>query len=130
MIQIGRSRRSLGHIEQCMEWHNHWEPDNLPSRMAPGAANQVKSGDIAYHGCEDNGHDLRRNTRHIGIFENTQEALKRLERVIPIRPANLLKVNLGRYSRDTTSEKTRMPTDLNRSDELRYEDAVAMFDRS
>ena len=128
--QIGNNLRSFDSIEHYLKYSNHWEFDNFLTRTVSGVANQVKFGDVGYNTYAKARHNLRCNFSYIGIYEKLQESLGRLEKIIPIRPKNLPRVNIGKYSRDTTSEEMRMLRALNRFDELLYEEAVTIFDRS
>lgn len=128
--QIGNNLRGFESLEQYLKYSRHWEFDNFLTRTISGVANQVKFGDVGYNTYEKARYNLCCNFSYIGIFEKMSESLRRLESIIPIKPDNLPNVNVGKYSRKTTTEELRMLRALNRFDELLYEDAMAIFDRS
>lgn len=127
---IGNRLRNFESMEQYLKFSKHWEFDNFLTRSISGVANQVRHGDVGYNLYEKARYHLRCNFSYVGIFERMQDSLKRLQPIIPKISLKMPNVNVGSYPKETTAEELRLLRSLNQFDQLLYEEAVELFNKS
>ena len=122
---IGEKIRTFEDIETTMIQMKHWEFDNFLCRVISGVGGSVKFGDAGYNTYDLARRNLKHHFRFIGIFEQLEQSITRLNTLLPTLGMDLPTVNLGFYEREIPAKTRELLVRLNRYDELLYHDAIA-----
>lgn len=127
---IGEKIRKHGSFEAVLTEAAHWEFDNFLCRVISGVGKTVKFGDLGYNAYDLARKNLRDHFRFIGIFEQMNASLVRLNQTFPSLGLELPQVNLGSYDREISDSLREQLIALNRFDELLYQDALKLVGAS
>jgi hypothetical protein len=125
--QVGNRLRSFDNIDTYLRAGKHWEFDNFLCRTISGVANQARFGDVGYNVYERARQHLRWQFEFIGVFEQMDESLRQLQKIVPSIETKLPTVNKGDYNSDIPDETMRILRALNSYDEMLYEEACELF---
>ena len=128
--KVGDMVRSYPDLKTFLESRRRWEFDNFMCRVIAGTANQPKVGQLGPEIYEQAVENLRRHFVFIGLFEDLEGSLARLNEIIPLRHGKLPHVNKGRYKDQLDAETQELLDDANRYDRLLYQEALNLLRRT
>jgi hypothetical protein len=124
--KVGDVVRSYPDLKSFLKSRRRWEFDNFMCRVIAGTANQPKVGHLGEETYQQAIENLRRDFLFIGLFEDLENSLARLNRFIPVEYSELPHVNKGRYRNDLDTETVDLLTAANHYDQRLYQEALSL----
>ncbi|MEM7241918.1 MAG: sulfotransferase family 2 domain-containing protein [Pseudomonadota bacterium] len=124
--RLGALARAHGDIGAFVTKANHWEMDNFQTRVIAGIGNDVKFGQLTPMHLKQAMDNLEAHFRFIGIFEDLQNSLHRLQGLLPEIKGNLPHVNKGAYEKDIPPDQLQLLRRINHFDQVLYDYGKAL----
>ena len=119
--RLGSLARQHNKIDAFIANTQHWEMDNFQTRIISGVGNDIPFGKLDASHLKKAMDNLDANFRFIGIFEDLQNSLVRLQGFLPEISGKLPHVNKGKYDRDDSKHPTELIKNINKFDKVLYD---------
>lgn len=125
--ETGDEARRYGSFEDYISGGRRWEFDNFMCRSVSGVANRLPFGAVDASVLETAIANLERDFVYVGIFEQLELSVQRLNSLIPALQAELPVVNKGTYNQPLSDRDRSIAADLNVYDAILYQRALELF---